>query len=154
MQLTEKNPLFNKEAVSEISSNAPSEGEQRGRSNIRTYASNVEIYLFCLKKHDLDNNGSFKKRKLSDCITFLMNKGCYGCLQSGHVAQSCRRKKRCKTCKLQNPTSLHGVQPKQTRNSIEEPGNEIGRKEATDPIRKQVLVTSSWADLKVICMSV
>ena len=70
----------------------------------------------CLKDHDIDDCRQFLPKSIEDRKLFVREKQlCYGCLGSNHVSKQCRQKKRCRECKKQHPTSLHGDKvPKQS----------------------------------------
>lgn len=65
--------------------------------------------FLCDQMHNIDDCQSFLGQSLDERKIFIKENGlCYGCLKHGHRARTCRNRRKCKICKRNHPTSLHG----------------------------------------------
>ena len=74
--------------------------------------SSNSVCALCNKGHDLEVCQDFVSKSLSQRRDFILShKLCFGCLQAGHLARSCKKRRKCQTCGNLHPTTLHGARP-------------------------------------------
>ena len=62
----------------------------------------------CDAEHQVDECGTFNRMGLADKTGAVMRHGlCKGCLKTGHIWRSCRKKMKCEKCFRWHPTALH-----------------------------------------------
>lgn len=77
------------------------------RSSVTT-AQHRPFCLFCSGEHPLANCSWFKKKRHTDKIAFLKERGiCFACLVSGHMSKDCTQSQSCTICNRSHPTALH-----------------------------------------------
>lgn len=64
--------------------------------------------LQCEASHDLEECPEYAAMDMKDKQTLIKDKGaCFGCLNRGHMSRKCHKRRVCKTCGKEHPTSLH-----------------------------------------------
>ena len=62
----------------------------------------------CDAEHQVDECGTFNRMGLAEKTDAVMRHGlCKGCLKTGHIWRSCRKKMKCEKCFRWHPTALH-----------------------------------------------
>ena len=88
--------------------------ERKGQA----YASNLKEPAkcsFCDRAHDLETCKAFEAKSEEEKSQYVRKNGlCFGCLQKGHMSNSCPKRRRCEKCDKLHPTSLHRDSPPQT----------------------------------------
>lgn len=83
----------------------PNSHQQRSSA---TTAQHRPFCLFCSGEHPLANCSWFKKKRHTDKIAFLKERGiCFACLVSGHMSKDCTQSQSCIICNRSHPTALH-----------------------------------------------
>ncbi|XP_073713144.1 uncharacterized protein [Misgurnus anguillicaudatus] len=64
--------------------------------------------LFCSGVHLLGSCSWFKRKRHTDKISFLKERGiCFACLVTGHISKDCTQQHSCTICERPHPTILH-----------------------------------------------
>ena len=83
---------------------------------------NPTTCFFCERHgHDLDSCRNFMKKPMDERRDYLLKKSlCFSCLVRGHLAKTCKQRKKCKTCQKTHPTVLHRDVPRSTERTVAE----------------------------------
>lgn len=95
-------PKFTSAATVDV--NLPSQKRQ----NTAPVTQAKPLCLFCSGEHILGTCSWFKRKRHTEKISFLKERGiCFACLVSGHMSKDCAQRQSCAVCTKLHPTALH-----------------------------------------------
>ena len=92
-------------AVNESSHHTRSTTESQTNSQPVPYKG---LCYYCHKSHDIDYCPDFNKLSIEDKRSYIKDKKmCFACYGQNHISKGCLRKRTCRVCGKNHPTSLH-----------------------------------------------
>ncbi|XP_066924011.1 uncharacterized protein [Clytia hemisphaerica] len=109
-------PLFSREAFKDRFY----DDSRVGRSNFKpkrlhdrkdgTKGFKTFLCSACDVDHDIEVCPIFKGKTMEERFRFILKeKLCFGCLEKGHLASSCKNRRTCLVCNKKHPTITHGM---------------------------------------------
>ena len=94
----------------------------------------------CDVDHDLEVCPIFKKKNMEEKYRFLLKENiCFGCLEKGHLASSCKNRRTCLVCNKKHPTTIHGMnfrRPPRTSKDPKKDSTDLSDKPDSKPPKK------------------